>query len=383
MNTIFVIFSLLHLISPAVLNHAGFQGPNIETPNRYKYILLSDNGIDVGNPEADSIKFKVKASSNAHIALMSSNTDQDPLYEIVLGGWANSKSVIRDRKQGTALVTHRGKVLKQNEYRTFYIQWTNGHIRVEDEWNREFMEWNDTSNPLNIRNIGVSTGWGSTGYWSFVYPGTKIYKSMSLKKRKSTLNTATLETSKRQEKMQPQPAQVPASNSLSTSGVSVLAPSLNTTNHTGLQESENNVFSKNTELILFSLLSTLLVIVTFILCCLFVRYYRRNQISSPLSENQANKVNTNEHDEEIDIALEKNIDKRLSQPRNDQIENHGMRDDKQMSMPTSIQTIQEIVEQPLGDVSLQELAETAAQVVRETPLQEIRETKQQVLSENN
>ncbi|CAC5412471.1 unnamed protein product [Mytilus coruscus] len=256
------------------LSYGGCQGPNIETPNRYKYILLSDNGIDIGNPEADSIKFKVKASSNAHVALMSSNTDQHPLYEIVLGGWTNSKSVIRDRKQGKALVTHLGQVLKQNEYRTFYIQWTDGKIKVEDEWNRIIMEWTDTSNPLNIRNIGVSTGWGSTGYWSFVCPG--------------------------------------------------------------IQEPENNIFSRSTEWLLFSLPSSLLVIVTFILCCLFVRYYRRHQISSPLSGNQANKVDANEHDEEIDIALEKSIDKRLSPPGNNQIENHDMRDDEQMSMPTSI-----------------------------------------------
>lgn len=68
---------------------------------------MSDNGIGIGNPVRDSIRFKVKASKDAHIALMSSNTDHDPpLFEIVLGGWANSKSVIRDRKQGRALATH-------------------------------------------------------------------------------------------------------------------------------------------------------------------------------------------------------------------------------------------------------------------------------------
>ncbi|CAC5412470.1 unnamed protein product [Mytilus coruscus] len=101
MNTFVVLFSLLRLISSAVPTYGGCQVPRIETPNLYKYILLSNNGIAIGNPVTDSIKFKVKAKNDAHVALMSSNTDQDPLYVILLGGWANSKSVIRDRKQGT------------------------------------------------------------------------------------------------------------------------------------------------------------------------------------------------------------------------------------------------------------------------------------------
>ncbi|XP_052060295.1 C3 and PZP-like alpha-2-macroglobulin domain-containing protein 8 [Mytilus californianus] len=167
MNTFAVILSLTYFVSSAVSKHPGCHGSSIETPNLYKYILLSDYGIDIGNKETGNIKFMVKASNDAHVALLSSNTDQEPLYEIVLGGWANSKSVIRDRKQGIALTTHYGPVLKQNEYRTFYINWSKEHIRVDDEWKAKIMEWTDTSNPFNIRNIAVSTGWGSTGYWSF------------------------------------------------------------------------------------------------------------------------------------------------------------------------------------------------------------------------
>ncbi|XP_052061850.1 uncharacterized protein LOC127701920 [Mytilus californianus] len=162
------------------------QGPSIETPNLYKYILLSDNGIGIGNPVADSINFKVKASSNAQVALMSSNTDQDPLYEVVLGGWANSKSVIRDSKEGVALATHDGQVLKQTEYRTFYINWRNGHIRVENGSKAKIMEWTDTSSPLKIRNIGISTGGGSTGNWSFPCQGTNdLLLSFELEKLRS------------------------------------------------------------------------------------------------------------------------------------------------------------------------------------------------------
>ena len=52
---------------------------------RYQFDELTNNRIE----------FDVKASSDVHISLSSSNANQDHMYEIVLGGWRNSKSVIR------------------------------------------------------------------------------------------------------------------------------------------------------------------------------------------------------------------------------------------------------------------------------------------------
>ncbi|CAG2246324.1 unnamed protein product [Mytilus edulis] len=144
------------------------QVPIIKTPNLYKYIPLTDNGIAMGNPVRQSIRFKVKANNDAHVALMSSNNPNDPLYEIVLGGWYNTQSVIRDRKQGGHLAVYRGRVLNSNEFRTFTIKWSNARIRVEDESGKKLMEWTDTTNPYTIRNIGISTGWGFD--WNMVIP---------------------------------------------------------------------------------------------------------------------------------------------------------------------------------------------------------------------
>ena len=150
------------------------QGPSIETPKLYEYILLSDHGICIGNPVTDSVNFKVNARSDAHIALMSSNSDHDPIYEIIIGGWANSRSIIRDSKEGLPLAMHHGPILKQNMYKTFNISWSHGNIRVKDGSKATIMEWTDTSSPLKIRNIGISTWWGSTGNWSFPCQGTNV-----------------------------------------------------------------------------------------------------------------------------------------------------------------------------------------------------------------
>ncbi|XP_052106228.1 zonadhesin-like isoform X16 [Mytilus californianus] len=143
----------------------------IQTPNAYKYKLLSDYGISVDNHERFSIKFKVMAKNDAHLALMSSNNEKDPLYELVLGGWGNSKSVVRDKKQGRSLSEHKGKMLRPNKLESFKVIWNKGKIRVEDGRGKKIMEWTDTSNPLKIRDIGISTGWGATGTWSFPCQG--------------------------------------------------------------------------------------------------------------------------------------------------------------------------------------------------------------------
>ena len=52
------------------------------------------------NVRSGSILVEVRAKSNAHIALTSKKGDSSPMYEIMLGGWENTASVIRyDRKQ--------------------------------------------------------------------------------------------------------------------------------------------------------------------------------------------------------------------------------------------------------------------------------------------
>lgn len=124
------------------------------------------------------------------------------------------------------------------------------------------------------------------------------------------------------------------------------------------------------------------MIVTFILCCLFGRQYRRNQRNAPSTRNQSNTANRNGHYEEIDAALEINVNNSLS-PGVDQIDNLEMHDAEQMPMPNSMLTIQEIVGETMRDISMRVLTETTATVVRENQLKLIKETVRQVLSENN
>ncbi|CAH1238889.1 EYS [Branchiostoma lanceolatum] len=115
------------------------------------------------------ITFEVKAWNDAHIGLSAHNGDSNPMYEILIGGWGNTWSVIRRRKQGPNLVEVRTPdILSPTSYRGFWISVSSyGTISVGKQgqtWS--FMSWWDRD-LLPIRHVGYTTGWGSTGYWRF------------------------------------------------------------------------------------------------------------------------------------------------------------------------------------------------------------------------
>ena len=114
------------------------------------------------------IEFEAKANNDVHIALSPSESSSD-LYEIVIGGWGNTRSVIRRCKQCEAHTTvETDHYLSASEFRMFWITFgNNGVIAVgrEDE-STPFMEWTDPD-PLDIQYLGYSTGWGSSGEFRF------------------------------------------------------------------------------------------------------------------------------------------------------------------------------------------------------------------------
>ena len=62
----------------------------VNTDNGYHY---EDTGLDLS--KADGVVFKVKACNDAHVALSTSTNLDSNMYEIVIGGWSNSKSAMR------------------------------------------------------------------------------------------------------------------------------------------------------------------------------------------------------------------------------------------------------------------------------------------------
>ncbi|XP_020287829.1 uncharacterized protein LOC109856586 isoform X3 [Pseudomyrmex gracilis] len=123
---------------------------------------------------AGQIQLRVKAPNDAHIALTTSPQEGDPMYEVFIGGWSNSKSVLRKNrtKPDVAEVETPG-ILSGDEYRGFWIRWDNGVLSVgKENESAPFLSYADPE-PFGIGYFGVCTGWGATGDWLIEDPGTK------------------------------------------------------------------------------------------------------------------------------------------------------------------------------------------------------------------
>lgn len=116
-------------------------------------------------------QFRVRANNDAHVALTTGACESEPMYEIFIGGWNNSKSVIRKNRQkpDVAEVSTPG-ILNGGEFRGFWIRWNNGTISIGREGEGEaFLSWQD-GEFVPISYIGVCTGWGANGSWIIEQP---------------------------------------------------------------------------------------------------------------------------------------------------------------------------------------------------------------------
>ncbi|CAK9822668.1 C3 and PZP-like alpha-2-macroglobulin domain-containing protein 8 [Anthophora retusa] len=119
------------------------------------------------NIRSGSVLIEVRAKSNAHIALTNKKGESSPMYEIMLGGWENTASVIRyDRKQPDKVRVNTPNLLNENETKKFAICWLDGRIMVKagNVNGSVIMEWQDPK-PIGVSYVGVRTGWGSAGKW--------------------------------------------------------------------------------------------------------------------------------------------------------------------------------------------------------------------------
>ncbi|KAJ8298660.1 hypothetical protein KUTeg_022720, partial [Tegillarca granosa] len=114
----------------------------------------------------------IKAACNAHIGLFTNdpeNSNNDDIYDVVIGGWGNKQSVIRNVLKGKPMAWCAGDFLDKDEYRDFWITWKGGKIRVGKGnilGKNIFMEWNDP-NPRKINHVGVSMDAKNDGFWMF------------------------------------------------------------------------------------------------------------------------------------------------------------------------------------------------------------------------
>jgi len=130
----------------------------LDTPDKLEYHFYPiRSGI---------VNFKVRSPKDAHLALTTGPAENDPMVEVFIGGWENSKSIIRkNRTKPDRAETPTPGILSAGEYRGFWIRWTDGVITVGREGEvAAFLIWEDPQ-PFPINFVGVCTGWGASGSW--------------------------------------------------------------------------------------------------------------------------------------------------------------------------------------------------------------------------
>lgn len=144
----------------------------LKTPNNNNIWFELASGLSNGDNDNGSLEFEVQASNDAHIALGPSSVQAcerviPEHYEIGLGGWANSKSIMRLEPGSTYHAAEfYGSVLDVFTYRKFKITWDASILKVE-QWSG--VEWSEMMqmdrDDRSIDRAMVMTGWGATGLW--------------------------------------------------------------------------------------------------------------------------------------------------------------------------------------------------------------------------
>ncbi|CAH1790623.1 unnamed protein product, partial [Owenia fusiformis] len=92
------------------------------------------------------------------------------MYEILISGYSNTKSVIRTCKRGCPQAESPTEgLLNCNEFVTLWLGWTKGNIALGKGSNfgiNPLVEWDDNS-PDYITSVAVSTLDGVNGTWQF------------------------------------------------------------------------------------------------------------------------------------------------------------------------------------------------------------------------
>jgi Farnesoic acid 0-methyl transferase len=120
-----------------------------------------------------SIVLRVQACQDGSIGLSELfNNVQTRTYEVIIGGYGNQQSFIRDFESSTEVqkVPTPG-IMDCNNYRTFWISWANHNIKagrgaVVGE--AAFLDWTDPEQRV-FRGLTISTWTNNPGWWDFSF----------------------------------------------------------------------------------------------------------------------------------------------------------------------------------------------------------------------
>ncbi|CAH1780876.1 unnamed protein product [Owenia fusiformis] len=153
-------------------------GGETGTPETLTIVTKDANYIPIDQVDLTGklgLVFQVQACESAYVALSAIFGDTNSrMYEILISGSSNTKSVIRDCTERCDRANSLTEgLLKCNESVSLWIGWTNGHVALGKGHNlgiNPLVEWDDSS-PEYITSFAVSTANGVNGTWKFTPDG--------------------------------------------------------------------------------------------------------------------------------------------------------------------------------------------------------------------
>ena len=133
------------------------------TSTTYNYQVVFDDAQNYAWFEIDASQI----SNDAHIGISKFSGHTDSKWEIVLGGWSGSRSVLRDRNGGNELAaSEHGTSFWRRVKDQLVVSVKNGFIEVYAH-NELLLKHEDPSIKVDELNyLLVSSGWGASGTWT-------------------------------------------------------------------------------------------------------------------------------------------------------------------------------------------------------------------------
>ena len=132
----------------------------LSTPNHYHY----KHWFEV-DQSTKRIELRVKATNDAHIALGSYRLHDSKHWEIVIGGWRNTQSVMRKSNQGRHVEKLQHQPLSGSKgFDRFWIEWSEKE-NLSIGFGMITLMTHKYDKGIPIKYMSVSTGWGSEGEW--------------------------------------------------------------------------------------------------------------------------------------------------------------------------------------------------------------------------
>ena len=148
------------------MSSCQFTTDEIYTDDDKEYRIRPIQGKGRGR---ETLTFDVRCHNDAHVSLLGSDSIAEPMIEVFIGGWKNTKSAIRfNQTKPDKAEEETPGIVTFDEYRRFWITFKHNVIQVGREGEEApFLQWDNTEEPFKVTHFAFTTGWGSEGYWRF------------------------------------------------------------------------------------------------------------------------------------------------------------------------------------------------------------------------